>query len=45
MKRYKTPGLSELAAEMVQTTADIGTQWIFNLCNGIVKEGCIAEDR
>jgi len=23
---------------------DIGTQWILDLCNGIVKEGCIPED-
>jgi len=22
-------------------TGDIGTQWIFDLSNGIVKEGCI----
>jgi len=26
MKRYKAPGLSGLAAEMIQTTGDIGTQ-------------------
>jgi len=23
---------------------DIGTQWILDLCNGIVKEGFIPED-
>jgi len=34
MKRHKAPGLS----------GDIGTQWILDLCNGIVKEGCIPED-
>jgi len=22
---------------------DIGTQWILDLCNGIVKEGCIPQ--
>jgi len=27
-----------------KTTGDIGTQWILDLCNGIVKEGCIPED-
>jgi len=36
--------LSELAAEMVQAAGDIGTQWILDLRNGIVKEGCIPED-
>jgi len=29
---------------MIQSTGDIGTQWILDLCNGIVKEGCIPED-
>jgi len=29
---------------MIQATEDIGTQWLLDLCNGIVKEGCIAED-
>jgi len=28
---------------MIQTTEDIGTQWILDLCNGISKEGCIQE--
>jgi len=36
MKRHKTPGLSGLAAEMIQATGDIGTQWLLDLCNGIV---------
>jgi len=44
MKRHKAPGLSGLVAEIIQTTWDIGTQWILDLCNGIVKEGCIPED-
>jgi len=26
---------------MIQTTADVGTQWIRDLCNEIVKEGCL----
>ena len=29
---------------MIQWTGNIGTQWILDLCNGIVKEGCIPED-
>jgi len=29
---------------IVNTTGDIGTQWILDLCNGIVKEGSIPED-
>jgi len=29
---------------MIEATEDIGTQWILNLCNGIVKEGCTPED-
>jgi len=44
MKRHKAPGMSGLVAEMIQCTGDIGTQWILDLCNGIVKEGCIPED-
>jgi len=44
MKRHKAPGLSGLVAEMIQATGDIGTQWILNLCNGIVKEGSIPEN-
>ena len=44
MKRHKAPGLSGLVAEMIQATGDIGTQWILDLCNGIVKEGSIPED-
>jgi len=30
---------------MTQATGDTGTHWILDLCNGIVKEGCITEDR
>jgi len=29
---------------MIQAKRDIGTKWILNLCNGIVKEGCIPQD-
>jgi len=29
---------------MIQTTGDIGTQWILDICSGIVKEGCIPEE-
>jgi len=39
MKRHKSPGLSGLVTEMIQATGEIGTQWILDLCNGIVKEG------
>ena len=42
MKRHKAPGLSGLVTEMIQATGD--TQWILDLCNGIVKEGSIPED-
>jgi len=38
MKRYKAPGLSGLVAEMIEAIGDIGTQWILDLCNGIVKK-------
>ena len=44
MKRHKAPGLSWLVAEMIQATGDTGTQWLLDLCNGIVKEVCIPED-
>jgi len=40
-KKHKAPGLSGLVAEMIQATGDIGTQWILDLFNEIVKEGCI----
>ena len=43
MKRHKAPGLSWLVAEMIQATGDTGTQWLLDLFNGIVKEGCIPE--
>jgi len=43
-KRHKAPSLSGLVVEMIQTTGDTGTQWILDLCNGIVKESCIPED-
>jgi len=38
IKRHKASGLSGLAAEMIQATGDIGTQWILDLCNGIAKK-------
>jgi len=44
MKRHKASGLSGLSAEMIQATEGTGTQWLLDLCNGIVKEGCIPED-
>ena len=44
MKRHKAPGLSGLVTEMIKATGEIGTQWILDLCNGIVKEGSIPED-
>ena len=39
MKRHKAPGLSGLVAEMIQAAWDTGTQWLLDLCNGIVKKG------
>ena len=44
MKRHKAKGLSGPVAEMIKATGDIGTRWILDLCNGVVKEGCIPED-
>jgi len=44
MKLHKVQGLSGLVAEMIEATRDIGTQWILDLCNGIVKKGSIPED-
>jgi len=29
---------------MIQATGDIKTQWILDLCKGIVKGGCMPED-
>jgi len=28
---------------MIQATGDTETQWLLDLCNGIMKEGCITE--
>jgi len=39
MKRHKAPALSGLSAEMIQATEGTVTQWLLDLCNGIVKEG------
>jgi len=44
MKRHKAPGMLGLVVEMIQSTGDIGTQWILDLCNVFVNEGCIPED-
>jgi len=44
MQRHKAPVLSGLTAEMIQATEGIETQWLLDLCNGIVKESCIPED-
>jgi len=44
MKRHKAPGISRLVAEIIECMGYIGTEWILDLCNGIVKEGCIRED-
>ena len=41
--RHKAPGLPGLSA-MIQAAEGIGTRWLLDLCNGIVKEGCIPED-
>ena len=43
MNRHKAPGISGLVAEMIQCTGDIRTHWVLDLCNGIVKKGCILE--
>jgi len=43
-ERHKAPELSGLVAEMIQAAGDTGTQWLLDLCNGIVKEGCFPED-
>ena len=36
--------MSGLVAEMIQSTGYAGTQWILDLCNETVNEGCIPED-
>jgi len=36
MKRHKTPSLSGLVREIIQSTGDIGTQWILDLCNFMI---------
>jgi len=39
IKRLKNPRLVGASSRMIQATGYIGTQWILDLCNGIVKEG------
>ena len=41
---HNVNGLSGLVAEMIQAADNIGTHLILDVCNGIVKEGCIPED-
>jgi len=36
--------LKKKKRQKVPATEDIETQWILDLCNGIVKGGCISED-
>jgi len=43
-KMNEAPGLLGLVVEMIWITGDIGTQWILDFFNSIVKEGCIPED-
>jgi len=43
MKR-QSPKLVRACSRNDKATRDIGTQWILDLCNGTVKEGCIPED-
>jgi len=31
MKRHKAPGMSGLVPEMIQSTGDIGTQWLVDI--------------
>ena len=33
-----------MCPSVIQATGDTGTQWILDLCNGIVKEGNIPDD-
>jgi len=42
MKRHKAAGLSGLVTEMIQATGEIGTQWILDLCNGIIFSSFIS---
>jgi len=43
-RSHKAPVLSRLVAKIIQATGYIGTQWILDLCNCIVKECCISQD-
>jgi len=43
-RRRPNLGLVCFVYFVTQATQGIGTQWLLDLCNGIVKEGCIPED-
>ena len=43
MKNHRFQGLSGLVAEIIQATGDIGIQRPADLCNDIIKEGCIPD--
>jgi len=43
MKAHKAPGISGVVAEMLKV-ADVSIQWLTELCNDLMSEGCIPSD-
>jgi len=46
MKKMKrqSPRFARASSRNETSTGDVGTQWMLDLCNGVMKEGCIPED-
>ena len=44
MKKHKAQDTSAVLVEMIQATGYSETQWLTDLCNGIVKEGAIRRE-
>jgi len=45
MRYNNTAGSSGVVADMLKAAGDTGTRWITNICNRVIKEGRIPEDR
>jgi len=43
-EKTSSPRLVRASSRNDTSHRDIGTRWILDLCNGIVKDGCIPED-
>ena len=45
MKQGKSAGPTGVVAEMLQVAGETGTLWMTEVCNAMVKDGKVPEDR